>query len=166
MNEESSTESDGPPEEMQVADPLAQLSSILPLQEDEDMLTPNKEPQLYLCDDWIQPVEVVRKPKELHAKDKVRANVAKNCLIVTLMSLNVEEVLTHVNEFVERSDLILAAPAAMPPSTVLARQLNEVSANNSETAVVKVANLKCIVDVRRISTPANPQGHPIIRMET
>ena len=44
---------------------LAQLSSILPLQEDEDMLIPNKEPQLYLCDDWIQPVEVVRKPKEL-----------------------------------------------------------------------------------------------------
>ena len=32
-------------------------------------------------------MEVVRKPKELSAKDKVRANVAKNCLIVTLMSL-------------------------------------------------------------------------------
>ena len=33
-------------------------------------------------------MEVVRKPKELTAKDKLRANVAKNCLIVTLMSLD------------------------------------------------------------------------------
>ena len=72
VNEESSSESEGPPEEMQVADPLAHLSGILPHQEDEDTLIPNKEPQLYLCDNWIQPVEVVRKPRELSAKDKVR----------------------------------------------------------------------------------------------
>ena len=32
-------------------------------------------------------MEVVRKTKELTAKDKMRANVTKNCLIVTLMSL-------------------------------------------------------------------------------
>ena len=80
-NEESSSESEEPPEKTQEADPLGQLSSILALQEDEDMLIPNKEPQLYLCDDRIQPVEVVCKPKKLHAKDKARAKVVKNCLI-------------------------------------------------------------------------------------
>ena len=138
MNEESSSESEGPPEEMQVADSLAHLARILPHQEDEDTGIPNKEPQLYLCDDWIQPVEVLRKPKELSAKDKVRANVAKNCLIVTLMSLNLgygsileryqrernstppelnsvtlmdEEVLTHINESAERSDQTSVAPS-------------------------------------------------------
>ena len=88
-------------------------------------------------------MELVRKPKELTAKDKMRANVAKNCLIVTLMSLDIgygsilerhqrecnstppelnsvtlltdEELLTYVNEAVESSDQRSAAPAAMPP---------------------------------------------------
>ena len=54
------------------------------------MLSPIKEPQLYLCDDWIQPVEVMPKPGELRPKDdKARAWVARNCLLVTLTSLNV-----------------------------------------------------------------------------
>ena len=52
-------------------------------------MIPRREPQLFLRDDWIQPMEVVRKPKELTAKDKMRANVAKNCLIFTLMSLDI-----------------------------------------------------------------------------
>ena len=68
VKDESSSESE-PSEAMQGADPVTQLSSILPLQEDEDTLLPNKEPQLYLCDDWIQLVEVVRKPKELTARE-------------------------------------------------------------------------------------------------
>ena len=54
VSEENSSESEGPPEEMQVADPLAHLSHILPHQEDEDTLIPNKEPQIYMCDDWIR----------------------------------------------------------------------------------------------------------------
>ena len=37
---------------------------------------------------------------------------------------------------------MLAAPAGMPPSTVLAKQSNEVSVNKSETAVVNDAILK------------------------
>ena len=141
--------------------PLLSFASILPPQEYEDALSPTKEPQLYLCDDWIQPVEVMQKPKELQAKDKARARVAKNCLIVTLMSLNVgygslteryqsenssvspelnsailtdEEVLTYRHESGERSDQRQAAPAGMPPCTALA--------NNSEVAVMKDANLK------------------------
>ena len=91
-------------------------------------------------------MEVVRKPKELTAKDKMRANVAKNCLIVTLMSLDLgygailvryqregnsappelnsvalteKEVLTCVNDSIEGSNQ-RAATAAMPPPTVLA----------------------------------------------
>ena len=99
---------------------------------------------------------VVRKPKELTAKDKMRVNVAKNCLIVTLMSLDLgygaileryqrecnstppelnsvtlteEEVLTYVNDPIESS-----ATAAMPPPTVLAK--------NMEIAGAKDANLK------------------------
>ena len=42
----------------------------------------------------------------------------------------------------ERIDRYSAAPAAMPPPTVLARHLTEVSANNSDVAVVRDANLK------------------------
>ena len=34
-------------------------------------------------------MKVMPKPGELRAQDKVRARVAKNCLLVTLMSLNV-----------------------------------------------------------------------------
>ena len=91
-------------------------------------------------------MEVVRKPKDLTAKDKMRANVVKNCLIVTLMSLDLgygavleryqrecnstplelnsialteEEVLTYVNGPTESSNQ-RAATAAMPPPTVLA----------------------------------------------
>ena len=51
---------------------------------------PSKEPQLYLCDGWILPVEVMKKPYSLQQpQDKLRARVAKNFLLVTLMSLNV-----------------------------------------------------------------------------
>ena len=48
---------------------------------------PDPEPQLYLCDDWIQPIKVARRPKALTAKETVKANAAKNCLILTMMSL-------------------------------------------------------------------------------
>ena len=58
-----------------------------PLNEDSENWIPDKEPQLYLCDDWIQPVIVARKPRSMTAKETMRANVAKNCLILTMMSL-------------------------------------------------------------------------------
>ena len=55
--------------------------------DDEDESLPPKEPQLYLCDDWIQPMAAMSKPRKLTAREQIKANVAKNCLIVTLMSL-------------------------------------------------------------------------------
>ena len=58
---------------------LAQLS----LEEGLEDGTPKGEPQLYLCDDWIQPVMVARKPRAMTAKETIKANVAKNCLILT-----------------------------------------------------------------------------------
>ena len=58
-----------------------------PDEEGDDESPPVREPQLYLCDDWIQPMAAMSKPRELTAKEKVKANMAKNCLIVTLMSL-------------------------------------------------------------------------------
>ena len=70
------------------------LVSNLVDNEDNDMLVdahnePSNEPQLYLCDDWIRPVEVLRKPcVSLQPQDKLRARVAKSFLFVTLMSLN------------------------------------------------------------------------------
>ena len=48
---------------------------------------PDPEPQRYLCDDWIQPIKVAKKPRTLTARETMKANVAKNCLILTLMSL-------------------------------------------------------------------------------
>ena len=56
------------------------------------MLTSHKngEPQLYIRDDWIGPVEVMKKPRAFqNPEDKPRARVAKNFLLATLMSLNV-----------------------------------------------------------------------------
>ena len=75
--------------EDQAAEPLTSFASLFSPQECEDALSPTKEPQLYKSDDWIQPVEVTPEPGELRTRDKVRARVAKNCLLVTLMSLNV-----------------------------------------------------------------------------
>ena len=153
----------------QTAEPLTSFASILSHQEYEDALSPTKEPQLYVCDDWVQPVEVLPKPGELRTRDKVRARVAKKCFLFTLMSLNVgygsliesyqkegnsdppelnsvtlteKEVQTHRDELNKRCDSVQDIPAGMPPSTILAKRLTEVSANNSEIAVVKDSNLK------------------------
>ena len=145
----------------QPTEPLTGLSSTLPTQEYEEEMDPKREPQLYLCDDWIRPVEVARKPGELRPHDKVRARVAKNFLLVTLMSLNVEygsliedyqregagsdpptlnsvtltdeEAQTYSDELDQRVESA-RAPVGMPPSTILARHLTEVSANNSSVA--------------------------------
>ena len=58
---------------------------------EEEWQEPTREPQRYLCDDWIQPVQVTRKPRTMTERERERerkkANVAKNCLIVTMMSL-------------------------------------------------------------------------------
>ena len=63
------------------------MTAQLSLEEDLEVGTPDQEPQLYLCDDWIQPVMVARKPRVMTAKETMKANVAKNCLILTMMSL-------------------------------------------------------------------------------
>ena len=63
------------------------MTAQLSLEEDLEDGTPDQEPQLYLCDDWIQPVMVARKPRVMTAKETMKANVAKNCLILTMMSL-------------------------------------------------------------------------------
>ena len=78
---EDGEEQEEPPQETAV---YSAISS--PCDETREFL-PSREPQLYLCDDWIQPMAVISRPKELTARDKMRANLAKNCLIVTLMSL-------------------------------------------------------------------------------
>ena len=63
------------------------MKAQLSLEEDLDLGIPDQEPQLYLCDDWIQPVMVARKPRVMTAKETLKANVAKICLILTMMSL-------------------------------------------------------------------------------
>ena len=61
--------------------------ALFPDDEEDDESLPTREPQLYLCDDWIQPMAAMNRPRELMAREKVKANMAKNCLSVTLMSL-------------------------------------------------------------------------------
>ena len=85
--QQESVSSESEAEESQ-CDPATQAMKVqLPLNEDLENWIPDKEPQLYLCDDWIQPVMVARKPRSMTAKEMMRANVAKNCLILTMMSL-------------------------------------------------------------------------------
>ena len=78
-------------DEGQEEDPLSGVTtnSIALVQKDEENeeVPASKEPQLHLCDDWIQPMAAMSRPRKLTAKENVKANVAKNCLIVTLMSL-------------------------------------------------------------------------------
>ena len=52
---------------------------------EEDVLV--AEPQLYLCDDWISPMKVMRKPKSMTAKEKRKTEAATKYLILTMMSL-------------------------------------------------------------------------------
>ena len=113
-------------------------------------------------------MEVTPKPGALRPRDKARARVAKNCLLVTL-SLNVgygslvesyqkegnanppelnsvalteDEVRAYKDDLNKKYVSVEDIPVGMPPSTTLARHLTEVSANSSETAVVKDTNLK------------------------
>ena len=79
--------SDSTAEEVQCQLTPCVMTTQLPLEEDLEDGAPDQEPQLYLCDDWIQPVMVARKPRVMTAKETMKANVAKNCLILTMMSL-------------------------------------------------------------------------------
>ena len=69
------------------------------------------ELELYLFDDWILPVRVMRKPALVHPQDKFWVGVAKNFLLVTLMSLTAgyEPV---IQRYQESSDCM----ALQPPS--------------------------------------------------
>ena len=81
-DDSTSDEEGEPPQEMAV-----NSVALLPNDEEDCEPLPAKDPQLYLCDDWIQPMAAMSKPRELTAREKMKANMAKNCLIVTLMSL-------------------------------------------------------------------------------
>ena len=81
VDEEVTSEEEEPPQH------LAINAAVCVPDEEYDEVSLPREPQLYLCDGWIQPMAMVRKPRERTAKEKVKANVAKSCLIVTLMSL-------------------------------------------------------------------------------
>ena len=63
------------------------MMAQLALEEDLEDGISDPEPQRYLCDDRIQPIKVARKPRALTAKETMKANVAKNCLILAMMSL-------------------------------------------------------------------------------
>ena len=84
----SDSQEEAPVEHLgQPTGPLIGFSSTLSPQEYEDAVDPKREPQLYLCDDWIRHVEVMQKLGELNPQDKAKARVAKNFVLVTLMSL-------------------------------------------------------------------------------
>ena len=70
IQEESASESEPSRERTQVADSSSHCTHVLPFEERADVLQPRREPQLYLCDDWIQPMGVVRRPKELTTKTR------------------------------------------------------------------------------------------------
>ena len=74
-------------EEVQYQPTLHTVTAQLPLEDDWEEGIPDQKPKLYLCDDWIQPIMVARKPRAMTAKEIMKANVAKNCLILTMMSL-------------------------------------------------------------------------------
>ena len=85
--------------EESLQDPIVRAVEMqTPLNEESEDWIPDKEPQLYLCDDWIQPVMVARKPRSMTAKETMRANVAKNCLILTMMSLELGSIIERYQQ--------------------------------------------------------------------
>ena len=83
------TTSDEGQEEVPLPEMTINANALVQDDEENDEVPLPKKPQLYLCDDWIQPFAAMSKPRDLTAREKMRANVAKNCPIVTLMSLEV-----------------------------------------------------------------------------
>ena len=86
------TQQDSDSGESEAEEVLCQRSShvmMAKLVSEDDLKdgSPDPEPQRYLCDDWIQPIKVAKKPRTLTARETMKANAAKNCLILTLMSL-------------------------------------------------------------------------------
>ena len=86
------TQQDSESSESEAEEVLCQQSSramMAQLVSEDDLIdeSPDPEPQRYLCDDWIQPIKVATKPRTLTARETMKANAAKNCLILTLMSL-------------------------------------------------------------------------------
>ena len=49
------------------------MMAQLTLEENLEDEVADQEPQLYLCDDWIQPIKVARKPRILTAKETMKA---------------------------------------------------------------------------------------------
>ena len=85
--QQDSADSESEAEEVQYQPTLHAVMAQLPLEDDWEEGIPDQKPKLYLCDDWIQPVMVTRKPRVMTPKETTKANVAKNCLILTMMSL-------------------------------------------------------------------------------
>ena len=86
------TQQDSESGESEAEEVLCQRSShvmMAKLVSEDDLKdgSPDPEPQRYLCDDWIQPIKVAKKPRTLTARETMKANAARNCLILTLMSL-------------------------------------------------------------------------------
>ena len=75
----SDEEQEGEPSQEMAVNSIA----FFPDDEEDDESSRTREPKLYLCDDWIQPMAAMSGPEELTAREKVKANMAKNCLIVT-----------------------------------------------------------------------------------
>ena len=71
---EDTTSDEGQEEDPLPGTAINSIALVQDEEEDEEVPLP-KEPQLYLCDDWIQPVAAMSRPNRLTAKEKVKANV-------------------------------------------------------------------------------------------
>ena len=120
----------------QPAEPSTGYSSVLPAQEHEEEMDLRREPQLHLCDGWIRPVDVMKKPGELRPHEKVRARVVKNFLLVTLMSPNVGY--GSLVEDYQRED---ADPS--PPTLSSLTLTDEEAQNRCEELDQRVGNARC-----------------------
>ena len=61
----SGEEDETPPHGMAV-----HSATLFPYDEEGDEFLPRREPQLYLCDDWIQPMAVMSRPQELTSRNE------------------------------------------------------------------------------------------------
>ena len=150
-----------PPQEMAV-----NSIALFPNDEEGDELLPSKEPHAYLCDDWIQPMAAMSRPKELTAREREGEGQhgeelshryqqeSKSILeryqqersvsspVLNSVLLTDEELLARMSEHLEVDTQSQAAIAAMPPPTRLSILNSELAVHNVGIEGVKNTNLK------------------------
>ena len=162
--QQDSADGESDAEEVQYPPTLHAVTAQVSLEDDWEEGIPDQKPKLYLCDDWIQPIMVARKPRAMTAKETVKANVAKNCLILTMMSLElgfgsvIERYQRARDAVVERyqqggpENSTYLASEILTSDEMLARAIGQLETEQPLVAPASMPPLTCLVKGKTAET--------------